>query len=150
MQIKILWYILHKTSIFLNKHLFYREIHGTIVPWSCLLTLIFLTYHKPKYAKRKSSCRAGISSTKPATCAIFARWSSFMKFTSNLFIFSRKIHLIVEVYDECFLFVEYYAPAKVQRKQRPNWESDFIPNWPHLKTMDDSTQKYVIIWNNYE
>jgi hypothetical protein len=44
--------------------------------------------------------------------------------------------------------VEYYAPAKT-RKQKSNWESEFIPNWPHLKTMDDSRKKYVIIWKKY-
>jgi hypothetical protein len=67
-----------------------------------------------------------------------------MKFVSKLSICFRKIHLSVEVCDECVLFVEYYAFAKA-RKQKPNWESEFIPNWPHLKTMDDSTKKYVII-----
>ena len=91
-------------------------------------------------------------SMKPATCALSTRcvvfinlFKVFFDVSLNIFNDVLKILLIVEVDSECFLFVEYYAPAKVQRKQRPNWESDFIPNWPHLKTMDDSTQKYVII-----
>jgi len=90
-------------------------------------------------------------SMKPATCALSTRcvvfinlFKVFFDVSLNIFNDVLKILLIVEVDSECFLFVEYYGPAHARRKQKPGWQHDHIPNWPHLKTLkDNNAEKYV-------
>lgn len=52
-----------------------------------------------------------------------------------------KVLLIFALDDECWLFIEYLEGAHQTNKCKPPWQSEYIPNWPHLKSYSTENQR---------
>ena len=53
--------------------------------------------------------------------------------------------LIFEYRGSCWLFVKYYEGAHASRRGVSHFQSDAIPNWPHLREVEIASQRYDCI-----